>query len=194
MYIPKQFEITETDKQLGFIESNSFGELISHVDGRLYSTHLPFYLSKDKSKLIGHLAIQNPQAEDLESQEVLVTFVGPHGYISPTWYLSPGVPTWNYQSVHVYGHAKIIHELEEVRCVVDSLVSKYEEFNESPWTPEYKDSLLSAIVAFEVSISEIQCKFKLSQNRSVEDRNQIIAELIRVGAVKLAEAMACNEL
>ncbi len=60
MYIPKHFEITDKSEIFAFVEANAFGQLISNVDGRLYSTHLPFLLSKDGSKITGHLALQNP--------------------------------------------------------------------------------------------------------------------------------------
>ena len=103
MYIPKHFEVTDEDEIFAFIEENAFGQLISHVKGRLFSTHLPFLLSENRKKIVGHLAGKNPQQSELEGQEVLVSLEGPHDYISPAWYSSPGVPTWNYQAVHVYG-------------------------------------------------------------------------------------------
>ena len=93
MYIPKHFEITDKSEIFAFVEANAFGQLISNVDGRLYSTHLPFLLSKDRYKITGHLALQNPQLAEIDMQEVLVTLEGAHDYISPAWYSSPGVPT-----------------------------------------------------------------------------------------------------
>lgn len=194
MYIPKYYEITDKEEINSFIDRVGFGQLVSNVGGRIISTHLPLLLSEDKSKIIGHLALPNPQHDELEGQEVLVTFEGAHDYISPSWYVSPGVPTWNYQTVHIYGFIKFIKDLNQVREVVDTLTKKYESKFEKPWEPRYKDNMLKGIVAFELKISECQCKYKLSQNRSVEDRAQVIEQLKKYGSNSLAEAMEKNEL
>ena len=194
MYIPKHFEITDKDEVFSFVEANAFGQLISKVNGRLFSTHLPFLLSGDKSKIIGHLAKQNPQHRELDGQEVLVTLEGAHDYISPAWYSSPGVPTWNYQTVHIYGLCKTFHDAEALHEVVNALTSKHEAALESPWQPEYNPAMLNAIVGVEVTITEVQCKFKLSQNRSPQDRSQVIGQLKALGSNSLAKAMERSEL
>ncbi len=194
MYIPKHFEITDETEIFAFIEENAFGQLISQVDSRLFSTHVPFLLSDDKTKLIGHLARQNPQHSGLEGQEVLVTLGGPHDYISPAWYATPGVPTWNYQAVHIYGGCKVFRDAEQLKDLVDALTNKYESAFEKPWLPEYNSSMLNAIVGVEISINEIQCKYKLSQNRSSLDKTQVIKQLESIGSLELSEAMARTDL
>lgn len=194
MYIPKHFEITDKDEIFAFVEANAFGQLISNVNGRPFSTHLPFLLSEDKLKIIGHLAVQNPQHTEIDGQEVLITLAGSHDYISPAWYSSLGVPTWNYQAVHIYGKCKVFQSAEELQSVVDTLTAKYEATFENPWQPEYKLSMLGAIVGVEITINDIQCKYKLSQNRSPQDRSQVIEQLKVMGSNKLAEAMEHNEL
>ena len=189
MYIPKYFEVTDKDEVFAFVEENAFGQLVSNVNGRLFSTHLPFLLSQDKSNLIGHLALQNPQMEEIDEQEVLITLEGAHDYISPSWYSTPGVPTWNYQAVHIYGKCKLFRDAQKLKNIVDALTNKYEMVFEKPWKPEYKSSMLGAIVGVEISISEIQCKYKLSQNRSSQDRSQVIEKLEEIGSNRLAKAM-----
>lgn len=192
MYIPKHFEVTDEAEIFTFIEENAFGQLISHVDGRLFSSHIPFLLSDDKSKIVGHVAKNNPQKNQLGEQEVLVTLQGAHDYISPSWYSSPGVPTWNYQAVHIYGQCRVFHDERELKALVEALTQKYEMGFEAPWTPDYNPSMLAVIVGVEVSINEIQCKYKLSQNRSSQDQSQVIKQLRTLGSNKLAEAMADN--
>jgi transcriptional regulator len=194
MYIPKHFEINDKSEIFAFVEANAFGQLISNVDGRLYSTHLPFLLSKDRSKITGHLALQNPQLAEIDMQEVLVTLEGAHDYISPAWYSSPGVPTWNYQAVHIYGQCSTFRSAEKLEEIVNALTKKYEATSPTPWQPDYKPSMLGAIVGVEVIINEVQCKYKLSQNRSIKDRLQVIEQLKAEGSNKLAEAMERNEL
>jgi len=189
MYIPKHFEITDKDEIFAFIKENTFGQLISHVDGQLFSSHLPFLVSEDNNSLICHIAKQNPQWKDIEDQEILVTFQGPHDYISPSWYKSPGVPTWNYQSVHIYGKTKLITDSEKIKKIIEDLTDIYESSNKTPWIPEYKGSLLNVIVGIEIQITNIQCQYKLSQNRSIVDQKQVIKELKIKGSTKLAQAM-----
>ena len=192
MYIPRHFEVTEDDQIFAFIEANGFGQLISSVQGKLFSSHIPFLLSSDRLKLVGHLAKQNPQHTDIDNQEVLVSLQGPHSYISPSWYSSPGVPTWNYQAVHIYGLCQVFDDHEKIKILVDSLTRKYESSFQIPWQPDYKASMLGAIIGIEVTIGEIQGKFKLSQNRPAEDKEQVIEELTNTGSINLARAMRRN--
>jgi transcriptional regulator len=194
MYIPKSFEVTDREEIFAFIEANAFGQLISNVEGRHFSTHLPFLVSEDKTKIIAHLARQNTQLKEIEGQEVLITFDGPHDYISPSWYSGAGVPTWNYQTVHIYGKCAVFEGPDRLKEVVHTLAHKYESGFEKPWQPEYKATMLGAIVGVEISINEVQCKYKLSQNRPAIDQEQVIQKLKSIGSNKLAEAMERNEL
>ncbi len=192
MYIPRHFEVTDDDQIIAFIEANGFGQLISSVQGKLFSSHIPFLLSSDKQKLVGHLAKQNPQHSDIDTQSVLVTLQGPHAYISPSWYRSPGVPNWNYQAVHIYGVCQVFDDREKLKKLVESLTGKYESSFQVPWQPIYKASMLGAIIGIEITIDEIQGKFKLSQNRPAKDKQRVIEQLSKSGSINLARAMRRN--
>ena len=132
--------------------------------------------------------------EDIEDQEVLITFQGPQDYVSPSWYTSPGVPTWNYQSVHIYGKPQLITEKEKLSNLVNKFTERYEADFEKPWKPEYKESMLNSIIGIEIIITDIQCKYKLSQNRSELDRRQVVDQLKANHSIQLAEAMQRREL
>ena len=189
MYIPQHFEVTDREEIFAFIRANAFGQLVSSVNGRLFTSHLPFLISKDGESLFCHVAKRNPQWEDIESQEVLVTFQGPHDYISPSWYSSPGVPTWNYQAAHIYGEPQLVKEKDKLVNIIHELTGIYESSFEEPWVPKYDGSMLNFIVGIEIKITEIQCKFKLSQNRPESDRKQVIKELQKNGASQLSHEM-----
>jgi len=193
MYIPSQFKITDEDKVFAFIRANAFGQLISLVDNKLFSTHIPFMLDEENTSLICHLAKQNPQWAQLQGQEILITFQGPHDYVSPSWYNTPGVPTWNYQSVHVYGTAEIITAPDELSKIVNELTDTYESTVDKPQKPDYTEAMLNAIVGIKIKMTDVQCKFKLSQNRPEEDRLQVIDEHNKRGATQLSDATK-NEL
>jgi len=51
----------------------------------------------------------------------------------------------------------------------------------SPWEPkltgERRAKLLNMIVGFEIEVTDIQGKFKLSQNRPLEDQQNVLEEL-----------------
>ena len=189
MYLPDHFKITEQEEIFSFLEANAFGQLISLHEGRLTSSHLPFLVSAEREKLYCHLARPNAQWQQLESQQVLITFQGPHDYISPSWYQSPGVPTWNYQALHIYGHCRVFDAADELADLVERLSEHFEAAFESPWQPRYRDAMLKAIVGVEIGIDEIQCKYKLSQNRPAADHPGVIDKLEESGAGPLVQAM-----
>lgn len=191
MYVPKHFEVQDEAELLSFISANGFGQLISLVEGRLFSTPLPFVLSDDNLKLITHVARQNSQAGDLDGQEVLISLMGPHAYISPTWYeKSGGVPTWNYQSVQVYGTAKVVNERDRNKEIVELMSTQFENDLSDPWDMQYPTQMLDAILGIEISISEIQGKYKLSQNRLAKDQQKVIRNLSEFGNKRLAHEMS----
>ena len=156
----------------------------------MFSTHIPVLLEATNNRLLGHLARANPQWQSIDGQEVLITLQGSHDYISPSWYCSPGVPTWNYQAVHIYGICQVFEDTTKLKQVVDALTGKFESVFDTPWQPDYKASMLRGIVGIEVEINEIQCKYKLSQNRSREDQDMVIEQLKARDSQGTAQAMS----
>jgi transcriptional regulator len=189
MYIPKHFEITDETEINKFIEANSFGQLISLIDTAIVSTHIPFLFDTESRVLLGHMAKANPQWQQIQKQKVLVTLQGKHAYVSPSWYESAGVPTWNYQAVHIEGIAESFTDPEKLKRVVDTLTEQNESGYPNPWEPDYAASMLRGIIGIEISITSIQCKFKLSQNRSVQDQSNVKEQLANRGYEALANEM-----
>lgn len=194
MYIPSHFEVKDVAEIHRFIEEYGFGQLISEVDGRPFSTHLPVMLDTDKRKIVCHLARSNSHAQAVHGKQVLVTLEGPHDYISPSWYKSPGVPTWNYQAVHIYGTCEVFANVSRLKNLLTALTEKYESNSEKPWQAEFDATKLGGIVGVEITIDEIQCKYKLSQNRPYEDRQEVIKQLEIKGATRLARAMKTMDI
>jgi len=108
-------------------------------------------------------------------------FQGPHAYISPSWYLAPNVPTWNYAVAHVRGIPRLIEDPAELDALVERLTQYHESQMPSPYQSglanEQRERLLDMIVGFEIEITELQGKFKISQNRSPEEQQSVIAGL-----------------
>ena len=189
MFNPSYFRIDDRSEMLSFLKANNFGLLISTHDGEPCASHLPFLPNEDGSILLCHLARPNPQWQSLDGQRVLVTLQGPHDYISPTWYQNPGVPTWNYQALHIYGTCRVIDDVDETRALVNALAAYHEAGSDSPWVPEYGDAMLKAIVGVEITVDDMQCKYKLSQNRPEADHAPVVQQLEQRGADSLAKAM-----
>ena len=189
MYIPKHFDGGDEAVALDFIEANGFAQLTGLLDGELFCTHLPLMLDRTNHRLLGHMARANPQAKALDGQRLLSVFSGPHDYISPSWYQSPGVPTWNYQAAHVLGTCRLIEAEDALHQLLHELTAKYEAELPEPWQPEYKPAMINAIVGFEISIKRIDLKFKLSQNRSHEDQVSVVRALRLRNNQALASAM-----
>jgi transcriptional regulator len=194
MYVPKHFSEDDVERLATLIGENGFGAMVTISEGRPFASHIPFIYDRGRNALLGHVARANPQWRHFSGgAEVMVLFQGPHAYISPSWYLSPGVPTWNYAVAHVYGRAQALEDPSRIRAIVEALTDKHEHDNKPPWAATYDPRMLNAIVGIEVAINEIQGKFKLSQNRSAADRTAVIAKLQASGAgadLALAKLMA----
>ncbi|UTR10053.1 FMN-binding negative transcriptional regulator [Evansella sp. LMS18] len=182
MYIPKHFEITDEELIYEAIEKYSFATLFSQHQGEPCATHLPLTLKREENALYGHFARTNGQWKDIENQQVLVVFQGPHCYISPSWYeTSKAVPTWNYVSVHVYGKVAIVEDPKLVFDSLDEMVNKYEAAD-SPYNLKgtdtgYIDSMMKGIVPFKINITKTEAKAKLSQNHPEERQKLVVKNL-----------------
>jgi transcriptional regulator len=201
MYIPELYRNENQEDIQNFIHQNGFGILINQTDGKLWATHIPLLLEEKNGKqiLVGHVSRENPQAESFKTNDVvLVIFSGSHTYISSSWYDHENVPTWNYLAVHVYGKVKL-HSLEESIEALKRLVNKYEAKSEKPVRIEdlSEKTMLQArgIVSFEIVITAVEAKKKLSQNRDDKNYQTIISKLENSNenqAIAVAEEMKKN--
>jgi transcriptional regulator len=197
MYVPAAFAESDVAKLHDFIEQNSFGLLVSAVDGLPFATHLPFLLDRaagPHGSLVGHMARANPQGRQIEGQSVLAVFSGPHAYISPTWYEAENVvPTWNYATVHVYGRARVIEDREGLLAIVQQSVAVYEAGMPRPWTMDpssmFTERMLGQIIGFHIEIERLEGKWKMNQNHPTERREKVIRALREKGGGD-AEAVA----
>jgi transcriptional regulator len=186
MYIPKHFEVRDLAQMHAFMDHWSFATLVTDECGHLVASHLPFLVDPERGTqgmLISHMARANGQWRTFEQGgEALVLFQGPHAYISPSWYtVHPSVPTWNYAVVHAYGVPRIIEEPDHVVQILRTTVAKHEGRFEKPWPMDlpaaYLENMMRGIVAFEIELTRIEGKHKLSQNRGLVDREGVIDAL-----------------
>lgn len=201
MFIPKHFKVTNLDEIRDFIEQNSFGTIVTTEQGKPIATHVPLELHKQGEDyyITGHLAYANPQWKTFENNDnVLVIYQGPHAYISSSWYKDENVPTWNYQSVHVYGTAQIMSEQELEKDLI-LLLERYEQHRKNPALWENLSAQtkkqMKGIVGFKIKVKEVQAAYKLSQNRDEADHHNIIKKLYEedLNSQQLADVMKDRE-
>lgn len=191
MYIPSHFEVTDRPVIERFIQENSFATIISVEDGRPLATHIPIELEvngRGEKVLWGHMSRANPQWKTFSGGgKVLAVFLAPVShYISSSWYDYVDAPTWNYMSVHVSGHIRLL-EGEEMKESLRRLMAKHERgVNQSLELDDLPDDVLlqlNGLRAFEIAIEEVEAVFKLSQNRDDDNYQRIIASLRELGDV-----------
>lgn len=175
MYIPKPFQITDADESIAFMQRYSFATLINTVDAMPVATHLPFIIRQEGNQIIlsSHIALANPQSQQLTGNTSLVIFTEPHAYIAPKLYEKDlNVPTWNYIAVHAYGEANIITDEGAQLKALEQMITFYDADYVKQWETlpiEYKLKMSKGIVVFDIVVTDLQGKKKLSQNRSATD-------------------------
>jgi transcriptional regulator len=188
MYVPKHFGEDDPAVLHTLMQDYSFATVVSTGDdGVPLATQLPFVLDKQPAPfgtLRAHMALGNPQWHTLvPEREALVIFQGPHTYITPSWYENPlSVPTWNYATVQAYGRSRLIEDRDALHSHLRSLVEKHESRFAEQWRLEslpadYVTKMMKGVVGFEIEITRLTGKFKMSQNRSEGERERIAAEL-----------------
>jgi transcriptional regulator len=200
MFIPGYYKNENTAEVKDFIRHHGFGVLITHTGKKLWGTHIPLELSGDGNHLLGHISRANAQWRNFTGgEEVMAIFTGPHAYISSSWYDHENVPTWNYIAVHVYGTIRII-EGDLLYQSLKRLTDKYEKESENPvslerMSPDYIKKAMLGLVGFEITITNIEAAYKLSQNRDRKNHEAIIHQLEKRNdhdSLQVAEAMKKN--
>jgi transcriptional regulator len=178
MYQPPQFK-GQAEQATQLIQSHPFASLISVDEAGLpYVTHLPLHLEMRPSSgsgqadfvLLGHVAKPNPHWRYLQARpQAVVTFLGPHAYLSPKVYPDLArVPTWNYLAVHCTVQATLIEDPAGKDALLKKLIGDHEPPYADQWRglgEEFAHKMLAGIMAFELQVTELQCKIKLNQHR-----------------------------
>jgi len=184
MYIPERYKNEDERDVRRFLSENGFGILVGSVDGKPWATHIPmvFETTADGRDILhGHLSKENPHWHFFSGDtETLAIFTGPHAYVSSSWYDHENVPTWNYIAVHVYGNIRLLNEEETIESLT-RLVDKYEKGNENPVrVSELSEKTMRqarGIVGFEIAVTRIEAKRKMSQNRDATNYDLVIQHL-----------------
>src|SRR6266481_4696866 len=77
--------------------------------------------------------------------------------------------------------ARMVEEQAALYDLLKTLIQTHEAHFEKPWPfqlpDEYLQKMMQGIVGFEIHITRLEGKFKLSQNRTASEREKVIAAL-----------------
>ena len=205
MYIPRHNEEKRVPVMHALITAHPLGTLVTLGSSGLFASHIPMVLEDDGSEfgvLRGHISRANTQWRDfVPTVDALAIFSGHQHYITPNWY--PGtrehgkeVPTWNYVVVHAYGPLKVIQDEQWLLTNVEKLTSIHEAASPVPWKvsdapQDFIRSQLKGIVGLELPIRRLEGKWKVSQNRTEEEREGVVEGLGKLGT---PESLAMKDL
>lgn len=192
MYIPSAFLEDDLSTLHELMDSSGLANIITSTSEGITATPMPLWLAPAEGAfgtLYGHLARANPQWTQKPTADALALFTGPDAYISPSWYPSKQahhkvVPTWNYIAVHAYGPIEFFEDEARLLHIVRNLTTRQERLQPQPWKVEdapsdYIRSMLKAIIGVRLPITRLEGKWKMSQNRSAQDRQGVAAGLSR---------------
>jgi len=190
MYVPTPFAADSQADMLALIAANPLGALVRVGAGGLEADHIPFELAAPTDAaphgvLRAHVARANPVwlADDAA---VLVLFQGASGYVSPLLYDGAAaggrvVPSWNYQVVHAHGRLRAIDDPAWILGQMTRMTGRHEDAR-TGWKVEdapreFIDKIVRTTVGIEIVIEWLEAKFKMSQNRTPEDRARVLAAM-----------------
>ena len=179
------------------VARHPFAQFVSVHDGAPICTPLPLLLERRDGEawLVGHFARANPQVAMLRQQpRALAIFMGPQGYISPSWMRDrTQAPTWNYATVHFDTEVEFEEEPDAIHVALEKLVGHMERDRPAAWSAadmgERYARLANAVLAFRARVLATHAKFKLGQNERDDVFIDILAGLQATGQRALADAM-----
>jgi transcriptional regulator len=204
MYQPPHFREDDLAVQHALIRAHPLGLLITAGPDGPTANALPFHLVAEgspKGVLQVHMSRANGQWKEIAAgAPVLVVFQGENAYITPSWYATKRetgkvVPTWNYAIVQVRGTAKVVDDAGWLRTQIEALTGQHEHPRPAPWrvgdAPDaFIDAQIKGIIGVEIAITDIEGKWKVSQNRPKADIAEVIEGLGAAAGVHANPGMA----
>ncbi|MEL6810007.1 MAG: FMN-binding negative transcriptional regulator [Bacteroidota bacterium] len=183
MYPPPYHQTEDIQKMIAVIKAYPFGMLVSAENGVPYVTHIPIIYNNNSGKLVAHIDKYNPQVETLKAgAAVTVVFKGPDAYISPSIYTTKQLPTWNYIIVHITGIISLINDPDAAKETMIAM-TEFLERPEQKFILEKDNKRMQRSVnyiqAFDITITNWEGKFKLSQDKNEQDQENAKQQLIK---------------
>ncbi|MBB3224940.1 alpha/beta hydrolase fold domain-containing protein [Pseudoduganella umbonata] len=166
------------------VHSHPLAWIVSGPADALQASVLPIQLECDADgqplRLLGHFGRGNPQWRQLaQSPRATVLLLGPHGYISPSWFADrTQAPTWNYALARFDVDVTIRDTPEDADALLRGLVAQMEAGRPAAWHigdmgARYA-GLARGVVGFEARILAAGGRFKLGQ----DERDDVFADIL----------------
>jgi transcriptional regulator len=180
------YAITDVAEVRALVRDHGWATLVTAAPAGPVVSHLPVLLDPDDSQglaVLGHLARADADLHGLGQHEVALVVQGPHGYVSPSFYVSgPYVPTWNFVVAHLYGRPEVLGP-DATYEVLDRTVDHFERDRAAPWrlasVAAYAHRIAGGTVAFRLRPDRVAGKAKLSQDKPAADVLGVVAALER---------------
>lgn len=201
MYMPPAFEQKDPDLMFALMTSLGVATAVSAGPDGMVASHVPVEIDRHAGShgiIRCHFAKPNPQAELIAAgNEVLFIFQGPTAYVTPGWYATKAetgkvVPTLNFAVVHAYGMGKAVDDPERMHRHLSALTDNFETGFPEPWKvsdapDDFINRMMKGITVVEVTLTRLEGKWKLSQNRPEPDRRGVAEGYRAQGRADMAE-------
>jgi len=191
MYPPSHHQTVDKEKMIAVMQAYPLAILVTVLDGNPLITHIPIIYNEISGKLVAHIDKFNPQVESLrDGAQVTVVFRGPDSYISPSIYSTKQLPTWNYIIVHITGTISLIKDVDAAKDTMIEM-TKFLEGTEQKFILEKENKAMQHFInyirAFDISITNWEGKFKLSQDKNLQDQENAKQQLIKDSMKDISE-------
>jgi transcriptional regulator len=188
MYVDQDYAEPDLDEVVRLIEAQPFATLVTD-EPDLRIAHVPVQVRRnDGLQIVAHVAGLDPFAESIRQRaRILVSVLGPSIYVSPAWYASRGLPTYNFVAIELRGRAEPLDDPDAVRTHLMRLVQDHEQalnptdpkarWRVDEWARDRTTELLPELQAFTLKVEQVTAKVKMGQNRTEGDRVGTMAAL-----------------
>jgi transcriptional regulator len=195
MHPNAQFRHDDRELLEALIDEIGFGMVFATTPDGPRVAHVPLLYTGDGA-LQFHLSRGNALTKYIDGMNALVVINGPDGYVSPRWYEDQQqVPTWNYIALELEGRVRrmdaegLYAQLHDISERQEERVAGGERWVMDKVEAETMRRKMAGIVGFELEIAAWRPTFKLSQNKTAEERERVIAGLEAQGSLAIAELM-----
>lgn len=167
-----QYRSTDMSLIRNFISNFPLALIISQQHGQWLCSQIPVFFDDSDNRLFAHVDARNSQFSGPSLFQSQLIFMGPNLYIPPEAYSSRQLPTWNYLAVHASATISVINDAVQN---LDILRKSALRLSSAPSSFRVQDGdtrvghWIGEIRGLRIEISEIEGRFKLSQDKSPED-------------------------
>lgn len=195
MHPNQAFRVENRELLESLIDNIGFGMIFAQTPDGPRVGHTPLVSTGDGT-IHFHLANGNALTKHLDGTTALLVINGPDAYVSPRWYADRGaVPTWNYVTLEMEGPVRTAPP-QGLTDHLGAITARQEGRlgGDNPWMiddlpPEKWGRLFGAITGFEMEVKAWRPTFKLSQNKSAEERAMVADALEAEGSPAIAQLM-----